>query len=87
MKRLGMERQLWERELTDAWPELVGPTLARRTRPGAVLRHTLVVLVDSPPWLNELARCGRRELLAKLQQRFGRDRIRSVRFTLSTEKD
>jgi hypothetical protein len=40
--------------IQDAWPELVGDEVARRTRPRAISGGVLTVAVASSAWLNEL---------------------------------
>lgn len=66
-----------------AWEELVGADLARRAQPGELRMGTLIVIVDNSPWLQEL-RLRERELLARLQARFGGNAIRALTFTLGT---
>ena len=36
--------------LFERWHELVGPAMAAHTRPGSMVRGTLVVAVDQPAW-------------------------------------
>ena len=81
-KEMGLEEELWQMELKEAWPALVGEQLAARTRPGRVERGTLVVFVEHAGWLSELSRYGKREMLARLQERYGRQRIRFLRLEL-----
>jgi predicted nucleic acid-binding Zn ribbon protein len=82
VKGLGIEEDVWQNELLSAWPELVGEDIAKRTRPGRVERGTLVIFVTHSMWLNELARYGKRQILAKLQDRFGAQRVRFIRLQL-----
>lgn len=65
------------------WPALVGREISRRAQPGDLRAGTLSVVVDNSPWLQELT-LRQRELLARLQARYGADSIRGVRFTLGT---
>jgi len=85
MKRLGLEVDAWLQELGEEWGTLVGAGVARHARPGRVQKNNLVVFVDSSVWLNELARYGKDELLANLQKRFGRDKVRSLSFQLDPD--
>ena len=73
----------FDASLADDWAGVVGPTVAKHTRPGGCRDGHLVVHVDSPVWLSELARYGRHEILAKLQQRYGAARVRSVSLELA----
>lgn|SRR5574337_683569 len=65
------------------WPALVGREISRRAQPGDLRAGTLSVVVDNSPWLQELT-LRQRELLARLQARYGVDSIREFRFTLGT---
>ncbi|MDP2989308.1 MAG: DUF721 domain-containing protein [Kiritimatiellota bacterium] len=67
-------------QIREAWCELAGPGAATHARPGYLDRQTLVVFVDSAVWLDELVRYARARLLGALQDRFGADRILSLRF-------
>lgn len=68
----------WLGHLEQEWDTLVGVLTSGHARPGGLRGQTLVVYVDSAVWLNELARYKRPEMLAKLQKRFGVDRIKSI---------
>lgn len=85
VKDLGIEEEVWQNELLAAWPDLVGKALAARTRPGRADHGTLVVFVSHSVWLNELSRYGKQQMLKKLQDRFGRQRVRSLRLQLDPE--
>lgn len=65
------------------WPSLVGPQIARRAQPGGIAGGTLAVVVDNSPWLQEL-RLREAELLSRLQDRYGAQSIKALRFTLGT---
>ncbi|MEM7391169.1 MAG: DUF721 domain-containing protein, partial [Verrucomicrobiota bacterium] len=80
MTSFGLESRFWEEELIEEWPALVGPVNVRHTRPGRVDRKVLHVFVTNSVLLSELSRFGKRELLLNLQKRFGRDKIRDIRF-------
>jgi len=87
MKRLGLDVDAWLEELGGEWAALVGTAVAQHARPGRVQKNNLIVFVDSSVWLNELARYGKDEMLANLQKRFGRDKIRSMSFQLDPDGD
>ncbi len=84
-EELGIEQARWEKELLDSWVELIGKRYARHVRPGRYRNGTLVLFVSHPIWLSELFRSGTDELLQKLQQRFGRERIRAVKLQLDPD--
>ena len=85
LKKLGLQEVMWQRALLDDWPDLVGPQLARHTRPGRLDRKVLYVFVTHSMWLAELQRHGHRDLLANLQARYGKEQIRSVRLQLDPD--
>jgi predicted nucleic acid-binding Zn ribbon protein len=80
LKGLGLEEQFNEQELTGAWREVVGDYLAENSRPGAIRRGTLEIMVLQPSILFMLERDMKSVVLKKLQTRFGAERIRKVRF-------
>jgi predicted nucleic acid-binding Zn ribbon protein len=85
MKKLGMQQQHWLSVLREQWPQIVGEDVAVHSRPGLVEGRTLVVFVDSSAWLNELARYSRKRILENIGERFGKDRIKSLRFKLDPD--
>jgi len=80
LKRLGIEQRHWEIALSEEWDRIVGDVVAAHTSPGRLAQGVLTVFVDSAVWLDQLKRYSRREVLSKIQERFGRDKIRDVRF-------
>jgi predicted nucleic acid-binding Zn ribbon protein len=86
LKELGLDEEVWEMTLAREWEALVGPQVAAHTRPGPVRYRTLTVFVVHSVWLHELGRFGaRKQLLANLQERFGRHRIRDLRLALDPD--
>ena len=73
--------RLPEYQIRKAWASLVGPDIARRTRPQALAGGCLHVIVDNSPWLHELTLRS-----AELTERLGAQTaaVRSLRFTLGT---
>ncbi|MEI7880542.1 MAG: DUF721 domain-containing protein [bacterium] len=68
--------------LIEKWSTAVGSGIAAHTRPGRLTNKELTIYVDSSPWLSELQRCAKKELLAKLQSVFGRDVIQTIRLSM-----
>jgi len=69
-------------EVTAAWPEVVGPAIARNAWPRRIARDgTLHVATTSATWSNELALLGE-ELLGRLRARLGGDAPSKVRFAV-----
>lgn len=54
LRHLGVPESSALSTLTDAWAELVGPTMAEHTDPVTVHHGTLVVRVDDPAWAAQL---------------------------------
>jgi predicted nucleic acid-binding Zn ribbon protein len=52
------------------WEELVGPAVAKHTRPLRVESGTLVVAVDQPPWATQV-RVLAPHILARVSERTG----------------
>ena len=68
--------------LIEKWSTAVGKGIAAHTRPGRLINKELTIFVDSSPWLSELQRGAKKELLAKLQSVFGRDVILTIRLSM-----
>ena len=83
--RGGLEARVWEQSLTSEWESLVGLPLAKHTRPGRYQYGTLYVYIDHPTWLSELSRFGQAEILLKLQERFGKDKIKKLRLQIDPD--
>lgn len=73
------------RALANEWAAIVGPDLARHTRPAALERGCLTVYVDSSPWLSELQRFAQKRILAAVQARFGAQSARVMRLRLDPD--
>jgi predicted nucleic acid-binding Zn ribbon protein len=82
---LGLDDRMWEKEIINRWQELVGPQIARHARPGRISHAVLTVFVTHSIWLDELTRYGKAEMLQKLQQCFGKEQIRDIRFALDPD--
>ncbi len=82
MQKLGLDDALWERSLLNEWPQLIGEPVAKHTRPGRLDRQTLIVFVEHSVWLQELRGPGEKAMLEKIQQRFGRNKIKGLRLQL-----
>lgn len=85
MKELGTADLYLRDEIVREWAGMLGPALAKNTRPGPVERGSLTVFVTNSMWLSELKRYSAKLLMQKLQNKFGADRIRSLRIQLDPE--
>lgn len=65
--------------LVQAWPEIVGETISRRTEVVELKFHTAVVRVSGAMWIQEL-NLLKPEILARLAARVGDDAVRDLRF-------
>ncbi len=70
------------RDLHEAWLEVAGPDLSRRTRLSSFRSGQVVVDVDSAALLHELQNFRRGDLLARLRERLPRPHISELRFRL-----
>lgn len=76
-----LSNRLPEYHIRRAWSALVGPDMARRTRPQSLTNGCLHVVVDNSPWLHELT-LRAAELTARLNAES--PAVRALRFTLGT---
>jgi len=75
--------RLFEVRIRREWRELVGAEIARRCQPVELRNGTLELIVDNSPWLHELS-LREAELLSRLGERYGREAVRALRFSLGT---
>jgi len=80
LTNLGLDRRRAEAEIARVWNNLIDPTLTAHAQPTGLHKGTLFVTVDSSPWLDEIVRYRRREILDRLQNSFGRDLIARISF-------
>ena len=77
---LGLDRRRAEAEIARVWNNLIDPTITAHAQPTGLNKGTLFVTVDSSPWLDEIVRYRRKEILDRLQHGFGRDLITRISF-------
>ncbi len=75
LAQVRLDRRRTDAEIVKAWPHLVDPHIAAHAQPTGLAKGTLFLTVDSSPWLDEIVRYRRREILERLQHCFGRDLI------------
>jgi predicted nucleic acid-binding Zn ribbon protein len=80
LPRLGLTERLNEKEVQDAWLEIVGEFLATHSVPASLKDGVLIVQVIQPTVRYELDRTWKPEVLKKLQARFGKKAVKEVRF-------
>ncbi len=79
---LGLSQRIREGEIKTAWEAVVGEFLAKHAAPASLNQGVLIVHVLQPTVHFELERVWKRTLLKKLQERFGQNTVREIRFRL-----
>ena len=82
LKGLRMERRQAEAEIVEVWNQLIDPVIAAHAQPTGINKGTLFVTVDSSPWLSEIVRYRRKEIIDRLQNSFGKEMIARISFRL-----
>ena len=85
IKKLGLQNQLWETALTSDWESLVGPQVAKQTRPGRLQYKILHIFVSNSMWLSELSRYHQKTILENIQARFGKDKIDRIKLQIDPD--
>ncbi|GIX50300.1 MAG: hypothetical protein KatS3mg132_494 [Limisphaera sp.] len=80
---LRLEQRQQDAEIVQAWRALMDPEVTAHAHPTGLKNGTLHVAVDSNVWLAELVTFRRREILQRLQQVFGTERIRKISFRMA----
>ena len=81
LHKLGLSREMSGWRAVEAWPELVGPRVARHARAVAFREGTLQVEVEGSAWMQELGYL-KRDLVRRINQQLGCEEVRDLRFTL-----
>lgn len=77
---LHIDKKRAEAEIVKVWNNLIDPRIVAHAQPTGLHKGTLFVTVDSSPWLDEIVRYRRKEILDRLQHGFGRDLITRISF-------
>jgi predicted nucleic acid-binding Zn ribbon protein len=75
LTELRIDKRRSEAEIVKVWNQLLDPAITSHAQPTGLRKGTLFVSVDSSPWLSEIVRYRRREILERLQHSFGPDLI------------
>jgi hypothetical protein len=78
----GLRDRMLEETIRSGWTDIVGPEMARRSRPGELRAGVLTVHVDNSPWLQEVT-LRSTEILAGIMARHG-SAVTSLRCALGT---
>ena len=71
----------FQEDMESLWRELVGQDGFRHSRPVAIRKKILNVLVDNSSWMQELS-MRKRSILKGLKRKLGRDRISEINFKI-----
>ena len=80
LAHLRMDRRRGEAEIVRVWNHLIDPSITAHAQPTGINKGTLFVTVDSSPWLDEIVRYRRKEILNRLQLSFGRELVMRISF-------
>lgn len=81
LKARGMQDRLHEYRIFGQWEAAVGPAIARHARPRTLRGGKLVLLVDSPAWMQQLSMM-KPVIMEKLNARLSRETIRDITLKL-----
>ncbi len=82
LQGLGLDSRCDQEEMLNAWAEVVGSNIANNAQPLEVRRKVLIVQVLQPSIHYVLAQQMKGAILAKMQERFGRDQIKDIDFRI-----
>jgi hypothetical protein len=80
LQQMNLGERLREGRIMDLWPEVVGPTVAERSRPVKCRDGVLTVAVSSSVWLQQLTMM-RQEIVRLFAERIGKGAITEISFT------
>jgi predicted nucleic acid-binding Zn ribbon protein len=79
LTKLSLSGRLKEYKLHLAWPEIVGPLIAKRTAPVKLIRKTLYVNVSSQTWMTEL-QYQKIDIIEKIKEEFDAEFVNEIIF-------
>lgn len=79
IKSLGIEKQIEQYKIFDAWNAVVGEQIAKVAQPERIQNGVLVVSVSNAPWRAELT-FRKREILEKIHAQLNSKSISDIRF-------
>ena len=71
----------FQEDMESLWKELVGQDGFRHSRPVAIRKNILNVLVDNSSWMQELS-MRKRNILKGLKRKLGKDKISEIHFKI-----
>ncbi len=79
MRAYGLEHKLKEYDLIAAWPELMGPAVANRTKEIRIQNKILILKMDSSVMRDELQH-GKQIIIHRLNEKAGFEMIQDIWF-------
>jgi predicted nucleic acid-binding Zn ribbon protein len=80
LQRLGLKERLHEKDVAEAWSEIVGDFIAAHSTPVSLREGVLCVRVLQPSLHYQFEQISKKEILRRLKARFGASVIKDVRF-------
>jgi predicted nucleic acid-binding Zn ribbon protein len=78
LKERGLLQEMKDRQVTENWDELVGPTIAREARPIKIERGILWIGVNNAPQANQLSYLIPK-LIERIKELYPQSKIRDIR--------
>jgi predicted nucleic acid-binding Zn ribbon protein len=82
LAKLGFSERLDEEAMLNSWKSLVGDFLAAHSAPVGLKNGELIIRVTQPTVRYELDRVWKKRILTTMQNEFGKNKIRGIRFQL-----
>lgn len=79
IKSLGIEKQVEQYKIFDAWNSVVGEQIAKVAKPERIHNGVLIVTVNNAPWRTELT-FRKKEILEKIHSTLKSTSILDIRF-------
>ncbi len=80
LKKAGIEDRLDHEQVSEHWEATVGEFLGKHSRPVSLRRGILTVAVLQASVRYDLERRWKKDIVLRLQERYGKDKVRDVRF-------
>lgn len=81
LKSRGMQSRLQEYRISGQWVRAVGPAIARHAQPLTLRGDRLMLVVDSPAWMQQLS-LMKPEIIGKLNNTLGVQTVREITLKL-----
>lgn len=82
----GLGRQLEQAQIWEAWPQIVGKSMAPHGRPVTVKERTLYVEAESPVWMHRFAYC-KWDIIKHINGLAKKELVSDVFITLADDDD